>query len=80
MSVQLFEIDSEGEVLEWRGDLLNIAQELLIEFEHPDTSKILNKLANVERYWPVSNEPVHWFVGQMNRLKNGYTYKGQVVA
>ena len=41
MSVQLFEIDSEGEALEWRGDLLNIAQELLTEFEHPDTCRAL---------------------------------------
>ena len=78
--VRVEEIDSNGKALVWVGDLLNIAQELLTEFDHPDTLGILKKVQAPQNWWPVSTTPVHWFIGKMNALNNGYTYTGSVQA
>lgn len=77
--VRIQEINEQGEALEWVGDLLNIAEELLVEWEHPKIESILSRLRHPKRHWPVTLTPVGWFCRQMNNLSNGYTYDGWVV-
>jgi hypothetical protein len=78
--VRIQEWNEEGEALEWIGDLLNIAEELLTEWDHPKIESILSRLRHPERHWPVTHTPVGWFIRQMNAWGNGYAYTGEVVA
>ena len=71
---------SNGEALEWVGDLVSIAEELLVEFEHPKIESIMLKVRHPERYWLASWLAVPWFVRQMNSMGNGYIYTAEVVA
>ena len=78
--VRVQEINDQGEALEWEGDLFSIAEELLVEHEHPKIESILSILRHPERHWPVTHTPVAWFCRQMNDLSNGYTYDGWMVS
>lgn len=79
IGVRVQEINDEGEALEWEGDLLNIAEELLTEFDHPDALGVLKKLQAPRNLGQTNSNRLLWFIGEMNALKNGYTYKGQVI-
>jgi len=71
------EIDNKGEVLEWSGDLLSIAQELLTEFDEP---QLIHQLKlHVATYHRVGiTASLGLFIAKMNSLKNGYKYTGSV--
>lgn len=78
--VVIRETNEQGEGLEWAGDLLGIAEELLTEWEHPKTESILLKIRHPERYWLESWLALPWFLRQINSMGNGYIYTGEVLA
>lgn len=80
INVRIREIDPKGSALEWAGDLVSIAEELLVEFEHPKIESIMLKVRHPERYWLASWLVVPWFLRQMNSMSNGYIYTAEVVA
>lgn len=79
--VLIQEWNEEGEALEWVGPLLNIAEELLTEWEHPETESILSRLRHPKRHWPVTHTPVGWFCRKMNKHSETFSvsFTGEVM-